>query len=36
MPGDQCGFRRGKGTTEAIWILRIISEQILDIDELCA
>jgi hypothetical protein len=36
IPGDQFGFRRGKGTTEAIRILRIISEQTLDIDELCA
>jgi hypothetical protein len=34
---DQFGFRRGKGTRDALGILRIISEQTLDIDEeLCA
>jgi hypothetical protein len=34
---NQCGFRRGKGTTDAIRILRIISEQTSDMDEeLCA
>jgi hypothetical protein len=34
---DQFGFRSGKGTTDAIGMLRIISEQTLDIDEeLCA
>jgi hypothetical protein len=34
---DTFGFRRGKGTTDAIGMLRIISEQTLDIDEeLCA
>jgi hypothetical protein len=33
----QFGFRRGKGTRDAIGMLRIISEQTLDIDkELCA
>jgi hypothetical protein len=30
---DQFGFRRGKGTKNAIEILRIISERTLDIDE---
>jgi hypothetical protein len=30
---DQFGFRRGKGTTDAIGMLRIISERTLDIDE---
>ena len=30
---DQFGFRRGKGTTDAIGILRIIPERTLDIDE---
>ena len=30
---DQFGFRRGKGTREAIVMLRIIAERILDIDE---
>jgi hypothetical protein len=30
---DQFGFRRGKGTRDAIWMLRIISEQTLEIDE---
>jgi hypothetical protein len=34
---DQFGFRRGKGTRDAIGMLRIISEQTLVIDEeLCA
>jgi hypothetical protein len=34
---DQFGFRREKGTRDAIGILRIISERTLDIDEeLCA
>jgi hypothetical protein len=34
---DQFGFRRGKGTRDAIGMLRIISEHTLDIDEkLCA
>jgi hypothetical protein len=34
---DQFGFRRGKGTRDAIGMLRIISERTLDIDvELCA
>jgi hypothetical protein len=34
---DQFGFRRGKGTRDAIGMLRIISEQTLDIVvELCA
>jgi hypothetical protein len=34
---DQFGFRRGKGTRDAVGMLRIISEQTLDIDEeLCA
>ena len=30
---DQFGFRRGKGTRDAIRMLRIISEQTLEIDE---
>jgi hypothetical protein len=30
---DQFGFRRGKGTREAIVMLRIISQQILDVKE---
>ena len=30
---DQFGFRRGKGTRDAIVILRIISERTLEIDE---
>jgi hypothetical protein len=35
--GDQFGFRRGKGTSNAIGMVRIISKQTLDIDgELCA
>jgi hypothetical protein len=29
---DQVGFRRGKGTWDAIGMLRIISEQTLNID----
>jgi len=29
----QCGFRRGKGTRDAIGMLRIISEPTLEIDE---
>jgi hypothetical protein len=34
---DQFGFRRGKGTRDAIGMMRIISEWTLDIDEdLCA
>jgi hypothetical protein len=34
---DQFGFKRGKGTRDAIGMLRIISEPNLDIDEeLCA
>jgi hypothetical protein len=34
---DRFGFRRGKGTRDAIGMLRIISERTLDIDEeLCA
>jgi hypothetical protein len=33
---DQFGFRRGKGTRDAIGMLRIISERTLEIDvELC-
>ena len=31
----QFGFRRGKGTRDAIGMLRIISERILDLDEVC-
>jgi len=31
--GDQFGFRRGKGTRDAIGMLRIISEQTLEIGE---
>jgi len=30
---DQFGFRRGKGTRDAIWMLRIISERTLEMDE---
>jgi len=30
---DQFGFRRGKGTRDAIGMMRIISEQTLEIDE---
>jgi hypothetical protein len=30
---DQFGFRRGKGTKDAIGMLRIISERTLEIDE---
>jgi len=30
---DQFGFRRGKGTRDAIWMMRIISERNLEIDE---
>jgi hypothetical protein len=30
---DQFGFRRGKGTREAIWMMRIIAERTLEIDE---
>jgi hypothetical protein len=34
---EQFGFRRGKGTTDAVGILTIITEQALQIDEeLCA
>ena len=38
VPGeDQSGFRKGKGTTDVIGMLKIISERSLDIDEeLCA
>ena len=31
---DQFGFRRGKGTRDAIGMLRIISERTLELDEL--
>ena len=31
--GDQFGFRRGKGTSDAIGMLRIISKRTLEIDE---
>ena len=31
---DQFGFRRGKRTTDAVGMLRIISERTLEIDEL--
>ena len=31
---DQFGFRRGKGTKDAIGMLRIISERTLELDEL--
>ena len=31
--GDQFGFRRGKGTRDALGMLRIISERTLEIDE---
>jgi hypothetical protein len=30
---DQFGFRRRKGTREAIWVLRIISQQTVEIDK---
>jgi hypothetical protein len=30
---DQFGFRRGKGTMDAIGMMRIIAEQTLEIDE---
>jgi hypothetical protein len=30
---DQFGFRRGKGTRDAVGILRIISERTLEVDE---
>jgi len=33
LGGDQFGFRRGKGTRDAIGMLRIISEQTLEIDK---
>jgi len=34
---DHFEFRRGKGTGDAIWMLRIIPERTLDIDgEVCA
>ena len=33
LGGDQFGFRRGKGTRDAIGIVRIISERTLEIDE---
>jgi hypothetical protein len=37
LGGDQFGFRRGKGTRDAIGMPRIISERTLDIDKgLCA
>ena len=29
---DQCGFRRGEGTRDAIGMLRIMSERTLEID----
>jgi hypothetical protein len=33
---DQFGFRKGKGTRDAIGMLRIISERILDVgEEIC-
>jgi hypothetical protein len=36
LPGGQFGFRRGKGTRDAIGMLRIMSERSLEIDaELC-
>jgi len=31
--GDQFGFRRGKGTSDAVGMLRIISERTLERDE---
>jgi len=31
----QFGFRRGKGTRDAVGMLRIISERILGLDEVC-
>ena len=31
----QFGFRRGKGTRDAIGMMRIIAERTLEIDELC-
>ena len=34
--GDQFGFRRGKGTRDAVGMMRIIAERTLEIDdELC-
>ena len=30
---DQFGFRKGKGTIDAIGIMRIISERVLDVKE---
>jgi len=33
LGGDRFGFRRGKGTRDGISMLRIISEQTLDMDE---
>jgi len=34
---DRFGFRRGKGTRDAIWMLRKISERTVEVDaELCA
>jgi hypothetical protein len=33
LGGDQFGFRRGKGTGDAIEMLRIISERTLDMDK---
>ena len=30
---NQCGFRRGKGTGDAIWMQGVISERTLDTDE---
>jgi hypothetical protein len=33
LGSGQFGFRRGKGTRDAIGMLRIISERILDLDE---
>ena len=32
---DQFGFRRGKGTRNAIGMMRIIAERTLEVDELC-
>ena len=31
----QFGFKRGKGTKDAVGVLRIISERILDLDKAC-
>ena len=32
---DQLGFRKGKGTRDAIGLMRIISERVLDVNKIC-